>query len=506
MSSAVKRLFSFPAMLITTLCVSPFFASLDIQQGGPVMRDPDIWWHLRNAETLLSTHHFIRFDAYSFTTRGLPWMNPEWLSEIPYYLGFRLLGERGLFLVMLGAVELVIAGILLLCYRRSSDVKAAFLATWVAVLFAAINIGLRTILFGWLCFIIEMLLLESFRRGRDHLWLLVPLFALWINLHGSWLIGVVFLFLFIVSGWVQFVWGSIQAARWTQQQKRKLLSVALACIAALLINPYGWRLVAYPFQLSFQHQLMVDFVEEWASVDFQTFYGKIVFAVVAAMFVFTLARRRPWPLHELLFSLVAFYSGLTHKRFLFLAGIVFCPILAVELKDAVFAPYDPKRDKPIIAAAIMVGFLGFAILHVPSSASLRAAETPYFPVHALPTLEATCANQRVFNRFEWGGYLIWNARNIPVFFDSREDIFEHYGVFADGVEAMHIHNSLGILDRYRIGCVLLNSNDSLTYLLRNTPGWHLQFEDPIATLLVRTPLTPSSDRSPIEPPIRLPAH
>jgi hypothetical protein len=37
------------------------------QQGGPVMRDPDI---LRNAQILLTTHRFIRRDMYSFTTFG----------------------------------------------------------------------------------------------------------------------------------------------------------------------------------------------------------------------------------------------------------------------------------------------------------------------------------------------------------------------------------------------------------------------------------------------------
>ena len=29
------------------------------------MADPDIWWHLRNAEYLVSTHHFIQRDMYS---------------------------------------------------------------------------------------------------------------------------------------------------------------------------------------------------------------------------------------------------------------------------------------------------------------------------------------------------------------------------------------------------------------------------------------------------------
>ncbi len=485
LSNAFRRLFSFPAMLLTGLLVSPFFASLDVQQGGTVTRDPDIWWHLRNAELLLSTHHFVRQDVYSFTTYGQPWINPEWLAEIPYYLGFRMLGERGLFLVMLAAIELVIAGVFLLCYRRSGDVKAAFLATWVAVLLATINIGPRTILFGWLCFIGEMLLLEAFRRGRDLLWLLVPLFALWINLHGSWLVGFVFFLLFFASGQVQGTWGSIEAVRWTPQQRQKLITVAAASIAAVFVNPYGWRLVTYPFSFIIRQQLNTSVVDEWGSVDFQSFYGKLIFIVIAAMLVLTLARRRVWPLHELLYALLAFYAGLTQMRFLFLAGIVVCPILSVELEGAVFAPYDAKRNKPLLSAAIMAAYLIFAIDHIPASAELRAAEAQYFPAGALTTLESDCANRHLINRSEWGGYLIWNAPSIPVFVDSRTDIFEDHGILADDLKALNMNDSLAILDRYHIGCALLSPDQQLVYLLRNTPGWNVRYSDATSTLMVR---------------------
>ena len=480
-----SRLLSFPAMLMTALFVSPFIALLDVQQGGPVMRDPDIWWHLRNAEVLLSTHHFIRQELFSFTTPGQPWINPEWLAEIPFYLGYRVCGDLGLFLVMLAATELVIAAVFLLCYRRSGDPKAAFLATWVAVLFASINIGPRTILFGWLCFLVEMLLLEAFRKGRDWLWLLPPLFALWINLHGSWLIGLAFFLVFVASGLAQGAWGSIEAVRWTPRQLTKLAVTCAASVAMLFVNPYGWRLVAYPFDMIFHQQLNISIVDEWHSVDFGDFRGKMVFVVLSAMFVFTLARRRAWPLHELLFALLAFYAALTHRRFLFLAGIVVCPMLAVELIGSVFEPYEPKRNKPLLNLAFMAGYCLFALWRLPASAALRAAEPQYFPVSALPQLERCCAQGHLLNVYHWGGYLIWNARDIPVFLDSRADIFEHHGILADYLKATTLHDSLAILDRYQIDSVLLPPGEELVYLLKHTPGWGVQYEDSTATLLVR---------------------
>src|SRR4051794_40938904 len=75
----LARVFSFPAMCMSLLAVVIYNYAL----GGIV--ESDIWWHLRDARTLLVNHVFLRSDTYSFTAAGSPWINFEWLSEIPYY-------------------------------------------------------------------------------------------------------------------------------------------------------------------------------------------------------------------------------------------------------------------------------------------------------------------------------------------------------------------------------------------------------------------------------------
>ena len=68
------------------------------------LADDDIWWHLRDAAQLAHTHHFIRADSWTFTVAGQPWVNPEWLSELPFYLAYTWWGERGLYLHQIGDV------------------------------------------------------------------------------------------------------------------------------------------------------------------------------------------------------------------------------------------------------------------------------------------------------------------------------------------------------------------------------------------------------------------
>ncbi len=482
--SLLSRIFGLPALLITGLLISPFFSSTSIWKGD-VLGDPDIWWHMRNAQVLLQTHHFIHKDLYSFTTGGLPWINPEWLAEIPYYLGYRLMGTTGLFLVLIAAVEFIIIGVLLLSYLRSGSGKAAYVATWGAVLLAAVNVGPRTILFGWICFLLELLILESFRRGRDRLWLLIPVFCLWINLHGSWMIGLVFFGLFGAAGLVGGSWGAIEARRWTPAQARKLVLITAGVVAALFVNPYGWRLVFYPFDMAFQQKLNISSVEEWRSVNFHLTNGKIMLAVMVCLALVTLLRRRVWPLQDVLFALLALYSALTYVRFLFLAGLVLCPLLAIDLAD-VFPRSRLARTRPVLNAIFMAVLLGDAIVRIPSTAMLQEGIRKNLPVEAMSAVSALPPQSRIFNFYAWGGYMIWNARNHPVFVDSRTDIFEHHGIFGDYMQAIDLTNTLDILDKYHIDYVLFPREDAVAYLLEHTPGWRMRYQDGTAALFERT--------------------
>src|SRR5947209_10985350 len=89
---AIRAGSSFLAVLTFVLIGLQFIFAL----YRPDMNDPDIWWHMRNAEYLLQQHHFPRTDMYSFTVAGHPWINHEWLSEIPYYLAYKGFGLVGL--------------------------------------------------------------------------------------------------------------------------------------------------------------------------------------------------------------------------------------------------------------------------------------------------------------------------------------------------------------------------------------------------------------------------
>src|SRR6266404_256734 len=57
--------------------------------------DPDMWWHLKTGELILSTHRWATTDAYSYTSAGAPWMSAEWLGDVLIAGVYRLGGLRG---------------------------------------------------------------------------------------------------------------------------------------------------------------------------------------------------------------------------------------------------------------------------------------------------------------------------------------------------------------------------------------------------------------------------
>jgi hypothetical protein len=473
----VDRILSFPVL------VAGVFAWAVYTLIPQSLADPDIWWHLRNAQYQIRTHSFIQRDMYSFTALGAPWMNHEWLSEIPYYLGWRVLGDRGVFLVMAAAIVTVLLGVFYLAYRRSHNLGATVVVSVLAMLLATVSFGPRTLLFGWILLIVELILLERFREGKSSAWFLPLLFAVWVNTHGSWSIGLTLLGAFIVCGTVPFTLGAIENTAWTPVQLRTLIATTCASVAALFANPYGWRLVAYPFNLAFHQKLNIANVEEWKTLDFHLMRGKVLFISLAALFLLQIVRRRCWALYELAFLFIGIYSAFTYSRFCFLAGILAMPLLAQEFPVAVTPSRGPNR--PLLNGALLIVLIGLVVYQFPKQLRPLDSGASKYPVKALPFLSTFQPKGNFFADYLWGGWFIWNVRQIPDMVDSRVDIFEYNGTFKDYLDITQLRDTLSILDKHKIQYVFFPKASPVSYLLVQTHAWKVDYEDDTSILFER---------------------
>ncbi len=474
-----RGVFTFPAALASLLAVTVFATA---REG---LADPDIWWHLRNAEYLLTNFKLPRVDGFSYTVIGHPWINHEWLAEIPYYLAWRIFGLVGIKTVSLILLESIFLGLLYLCWQISGNIKASAVACVFAVMLGSVSFGPRTLLFGYDYLLVLLIVLERFRsRGKAPLWVIPPLFCLWINTHGSWSLGMVTLGIYLAAGLVEGQWGRLSATRWSPPQLRKLGLTMTLSVAALFLNPYGYRLVLYPLDLAFRQKLNIAHVAEWVSVDFHDFRGKLALILIVALIIGALVSNRQWRLHEAALVLFGLYSGLTYIRFLFLVAIFGAPLLA-SLLD--FIPqYQREIDKPLANAMIMAAILGFMVGGYPTTAGLQKSIDHDYPTEALPYLKAHPPTGPVLNHYLWGGFLEWNDRDIPTFVDSRVDIFEYAGVFQDYINLLGLKDPETILDKYGIQYVLFPPGEPLTYTLRLDPRWKEVYTGQVSVIFERS--------------------
>ena len=452
--------------------------------AGYSVWDSDIWWHLRNAEYLFEHFSTPRVDLFSYTTNHHPWMNHEWLAEIPYFLAWKAGGLMGIYLAFLALLVLIFLGVFYHAANQSVNLKSAFIVACFALFLGLVSFGPRTILFGYVYLVILLMLLARYRAaGQAPLWTIPPLFCLWINTHGSWLLGMIIFGIYVVAGLVGGRWGRIEATRWSPQQSKRLLITAGASVVALFVNPFTYRLVSYPFNLAFEQKLNITYVDEWASVNFHDARGKVVLILLAAIFAGALFSRIRWKLEEALLAGFALYAGLKHIRFLFLAAILLTPLLA-KMLDTI-PPYRKEIDKPALNAAVMAVLLAIAIYRFPSQDDLAQAVAQRYPTQAIAYIKSKGLAGNVFNRYMWGGYMIFFCSEVKTFIDGRTDIFEYTGVLKDYLDAERLQNSLDVMDKYKIRYVLTSPDFPLAYLLENSPGWKLLYRDPVSLIFVR---------------------
>ncbi|HTS10960.1 MAG TPA: hypothetical protein VMH00_02470 [Candidatus Limnocylindrales bacterium] len=479
--------FSFPVLLAVLLAAAVFFASPTQKKGDSLFSEGDTWWHIRTGDEILRTHQFPQTDTYSWTAAGTNWIAYEWLGDVAIAEAYRLGHLQGLRLLqwILAAILLV----LLYAYAaiRCENSKAAFAACAIVVPIIAGFWSLRPQLFGYIFFLIVLIVLERFRQGRAWtIWLLPAVFAAWVNTHGTFAFG----FLAIGIAWICGVrrhrFSAIESHEWTKPERLQIVLATLASVLSLLLTPYGSKLAAYPFDIGFLQPANVANIQEWMPITSQRFLTLTVLALLLAFMLAKILLRFSCRLDDLALLSVAATTTFLHLRFVPLFLIVTVPLLALPLARW-FSVYNPERDRPVINAALVL-VLGLGVIwYFPSNSELSVSCATYYPTAAVEHLKGAPKIGNIFNEYGWGGFLEWS--HFPpkgVFIDGRADVFERAGVFSDYLSVARLEpNALRILDKYDIETCLIRSDSPLATLLAASPAWQLSYLDDVSAVYTR---------------------
>ena len=475
-----QRVFSFPAMLGAVLVGA--MATI----AGRFFVDPDVWWHIQQGSFILSTRHVPTKDIFSLTLTGHPWTAYEWLGDVLLAATYRLGGMRGLEAQDLILGSAILIALYTLCAIRSGNSKAAFVATGTVFLLASVSFNLRPQMLGYLFLILTLIVLERFRQGhRRTVWLLPILMLLWVNSHGSWIIGIGIVGVYLVGGLLEFRIGDMEGRRWNPRDRLRLASAFGLCLCATVVTPYGATLARYPFDVAFSLPLGVANVIEWQPMPFNLLAGKLFLVLLLGCIVLQVIYRFEWRLEEFALFLFATAVACLHVRFL----LIFVPLFAMRLSTilARWVPsFERAKDRPILNAAFM-GFLLWTVVHYfPSRADLVKIVGKTYPVDAVEYLNHNSVPGPMYNTYGFGGYLILaRGPEHKVFMDGRSELYERGGVLAEYVEVVNVRaGALSILRKYGFQSCLLNRDEPLATFLAALPDWRKTYEDGTSVLFV----------------------
>jgi hypothetical protein len=470
----LNHLFSYPAALATGL------VAITSLTAFTRLEDPDLWWHLRIGEAMWNTHKIPVFDTFSFTAQGHPWIDHEWLSELSLFAAYRLAGYSGLVVWVALFGSLTYLAIYLLCWRTSRNALVSLRGGIIAFCFGSVGLSTRPLLIGHLLLAAEMVVLELARTGRTRwLWLLPPMFAVWINCHGTWPFGLAVLGIYFICSFFKSGFGRLVQENVGVGLQRSLGLVLAACAAAVFLNPFGYRLVLYPFNLLLTQRANLNNVQEWFPPSLTEGNTFVMLAVMGG--VLLLAAHGRLSLREVVLVCLVSVMVLQHRRMLFVFGLLTAPVLSHYGWGR-----ERKRANPLANAVVIIGCVAAIIWFFPSKRNLQAQVEGRNPVEAVRYIRQTRPEGRMLNEYRFGGYLIWTLPETKVFLDGRTDIYDWTGVLDEYVRWANLTDDpTALLNKYHIEFCLLYRTSAAARMMPYLPGWKKAHEDALSVLFIR---------------------
>lgn len=490
----------------SALVILAFFVAALLPRATWPLVDPDVWWHIRAGREVLDTGRVPDIDTWSLTAAGQPWTSQDWLANVVLAIGhsFGRWGDAALSLLF--ALIAVAAFWLLWRAMRIRSPRMGWLArvTWLSVglLLAGPTLGVRVQVVDLLLAAAVIGVLWSFLADRRSARLIgLPLIAVaWVNLHAGWPL------LFLLGGAVVVGEGLDRALRRraTALEPRELAGLGGALLlagVALVVNPSTVNIYRYPLDTLALGTLKAA-VGEWQPARLDSLFGWLWLGFVLLAVVPTLALRwRHIPLADA-FTLVGLtvMAGMA-VRFLLVLGPIGGAIAAMHLAPAIggtglgraMAPYldrlsRPRSGRAYPAVVALLLLLGLSLTALRASPASQASEVAVQqPVAAVDWMLAHDPGTRVFNRYEWGGYLGLRRPHVPIYIDGRADVYGD-AVIAEYVRTIGLSvDPQATFDRYGIDHVLFPADTPLGGWLDASAAWQRAYHDDVATIWVASP-------------------
>ncbi|MHB1357603.1 MAG: hypothetical protein ACYCZF_16660 [Anaerolineae bacterium] len=447
----------------------------------------DFWWHLRAGQVIIQQRAIPTTDLFSFTRLGQPWVYQSWLIEILFYLLYQAGGIPLLLLLNALAITATYAVVLNTSFGcTDGNMRLAALVTLGAIALALTNTMLRPQvitypLLAWTLWCVN-------REERDHtrsgaLWSLPLLYVLWANSHGGFVFGLALLAASTAGRLLEWL-------RKREPFPTRLFIVSLLCAAAVLVTPMGVGVVNYVLGFA-RHPVTSQMNQEFLPPNIRDLTGQLFFGLLGLFVVLLIISGYRPRATEALRLLVFAALAISAVRCVAWFGVIAAPVLAAALTHWARERgkvYIPKTGFRLINRILVFLMLSLCVLSLPwlrpyiqIPGASTSFVTPETPEQATAYLCAQSQQRplKVYHTEGAGSYLIWACPSIPVFIDTRIELYPPEQ-WRDHIDIGHaLYNWEELLAKYQVNALLLQVelHAELIAAVTASPHWQRTYED-----------------------------
>ena len=456
--------------------------------------DNDWFWHYVIGH-FIDTNKVIP-SSELFTWHGpYNWTSHEWLTEWFMYK----IGPMGCLIAMLIIflfLYILMSKLLKVKLKKIFDFRLLYLLL-MTVFFKVTGPRPYIISLLFMAYLVYILFnyIDNEKKYSKLIYTIPVLQILWVNFHGGssslpyiFIIGVLMCHIFLKIF-------KFKEDRWTNnilssKQLKTLLIVLGLTLIGSCINPFGYKMLLYPFT-NMADTSMLDNIVEWASPSFHGVLGIYIFLIITIPVFNMILTKEKMKLHEIGFQLVLFYMCLKSQRFIGMYGIYSIWTLGKyffvteNMYEILKKPFE-KFEKVItisfcIILVLVVGFVGYKQIKVFNSVGVIDNDG-YYSDEAVKKV-AELKPKKLFNDFGGGGYLLYKLDEYDLLKDTKIFSYGLGDVFSKEIlpKSIEIGELKGdtreLIEHYNFDVILTYKTNQLHYFLDEIEEYELYYQD-----------------------------
>ncbi|UCD90131.1 MAG: hypothetical protein JSW04_01440 [Desulfobacterales bacterium] len=463
--------------------------------------DYDLWWHIFMGNEIIIKGTLDKFDVYSFTAYGLPYINHEWLSEIIMAWTY-LVGKSSGLLIWRWSMALVI---LYLAFRlirlKTQHPVARIIILLCFSLVLSPGISFRVQLFSYVLFLALLLLIYSAHINDllPSVFVVSLLFVVWANVHGAFCLGLLIWFFYVTRYACQYG---------TNVKWQRILLYFLLPASATFINPFGTKLWQFIFH-EISNPLSQKHITEWQRFSFAP-REMPFFCVMTLTWMATFFSKRKTEATETIILIIASLMGLISVRHTPLFVILTLPSLSSHMESAFLRLLKRaghgNQVSSILTYISSILFVGLSMLFIqmglPDKWEVTVGKDP-LPSQTIAFLEKNRVKGNLWVPLHYGGYVLFHLYpDIKVSIDGRWAMVYPRQTMQDNM-TFAFQGTKGkwkqLLEKYGADLAIVETGNPAMKEMDQDADWIWIFSEKIGNLLIKKEYL-SSLRQPLKIP------